>query len=264
MRFDKYLMTILCFLSLVIPATLAGCEKQEKHDPLMDQKLHFYKGLEIEPIYSQSKVESVHSRYEFSPVLQGDIVHHDFIIANDGDKALEITEAAGCCGLIVESYARRIEPGMTGKIAVLILTDSQGGQEIKGTISAKTADSARPRITIDVSIFVQEFAALSPYRIWLKGSPDQEIVEKCRVVPNEAFPFRITGIKVRKGVWFTYDFREVETDGKAGYEIMVRNTRKKIGSYQDVLFIQTDHPRRPEFKIRIEGRIGGEGTPPIQ
>jgi len=256
MRFDKYLMTILCFLSLVIPTAFAGCEKQENHDQLVDPKLNFYKGLEVEPIYSQSKVESVHVRYEFPPVLQGDIVHHDFIITNDSDKALEITEAAGCCGLIVESYARRIEPDMTGKIALLILTDSHGGQEIKGTISAKTTDSARSQITIDVSIFVQEFAALSPYRIWLKGSPDQEIVEKCTVVPNDAFPFRITGIKVRKGVWFTYDFREIETDGKPGYEITVRNTRKKIGSYQDVLFVQTNHPLRPEFKIRVEGRIG--------
>jgi len=256
MRFDKKIMTVLFCLWLVIPTALAGCEKQEKQENLIDQKLNFYKGLAVEPIYSRSNVDQARSRYEFPPVLQGDIVNHDFIIKNDSGEALEITEAAGCCGLVVESYTRSIEPGMTGKISVLILTDSRGGQEISGTIQAKTSDKNRPQIAIDVSIFVQEFASLSPYRIWLKGSPDQEIVEKCRVVPNDAYPFHITGIKVRKGVWFEYDLQEIETEGRPGYEITVRNTRKKIGSYQDVLFVQTDHPRRPEFKIRIEGRIG--------
>ena len=33
------------------------------------------------------------------------------------------------------------------------------------------------------------------------------------------------------------------------------NTRTKPGPYQDVLFVQTDHPERPEFRIRVEGRL---------
>ena len=75
------------------------------------------------------------------------------------------------------------------------------------------------------------------------------------MIPNEDYPFSITGIRAGTGVWFSTDYREIEREGKQGYEITVRNTRTKIGPYHDVLFVQTDHSARPEFKIRIEGRI---------
>ena len=102
---------------------------------------------------------------------------------------------------------------------------------------------------------MKEFASLSPYRIWLEGSAAQDLVATSIVIPNQDYPFRVTGIKTRRGVWFTTSYREIERQGRRGYEITVRNTRKKVGSYQDVLFVQTDHAARPEFKIRIEGRI---------
>lgn len=256
MRCGRNLTALVLALILAVPAVLTGCEKPERGDGMKKSLPDFYNGMEVTPIYSRSRVEQDHIRHEFPPVLQGDIVHHDFIIENSGAEPLEITKAAGCCGFIVESHAKRIDPGRTGNISVLILTDSRGGQEISGTITAETSDPRRPRITIDAAVTVLEFAALHPYRIWLTGKEDAEIVETCMVVPNADFPFRITGIKVRKGVWFDYDWRETEFEGRRAYAITVRNTRKKPGPYQDVLFVQTDHPRRPEFRIRVEGRIG--------
>jgi hypothetical protein len=144
---------------------------------------------------------------------------------------------------------------MTGKLSVLMLTDSRGGTEINGTIRAQTNDKDRPEISIDVFLYVKEFAALHPYRIWLEGSFKDEISEKCIVIPNKDYPFNITGIKLRKGVWLDYSYREIEKDGRKAFEITVKNTRKKPGPYQEVLFVQTDNSARPEFKIRIEGRI---------
>jgi hypothetical protein len=201
-------------------------------------------------------VDEPHSRYVFEPALQGDIVRHDFVIRNDSEEILEIHEVRGFPGCVVESYSRRIEPGLTGAISTLILTDSRGGEEIAGTLRARTSRADRPEITIDASLFVREFAFLSPYRVWLEGSTSEDLVGTCIVIPSRDYPFSITGIKARKGVWFTTSYREIEREGRKGYEITVRNTRKKTGSYQDVLFVQTDHPARPEFKIRIEGRIG--------
>ena len=236
----RYQRLVWCLLLLMI-AVITACEKSENTADAGDKKLIFYTGMDIEPVYSQSFVESQHSRYEFEPVLQGDIVHHDFIIKNNSQEILELKKAEGCCGLFVESFSRQIRPGMTGKISLLILTDSRGGQEISGTVRADTNDKNRPEITIDVSITVKEFASLSPYRIWLKGTPEDDIVEKCTVLPNESYPFKITGIKVRKGVWFDYSWKEIELSGRNGYEITVKNTRKKIGSYQDVFFC-SDRP----------------------
>jgi hypothetical protein len=250
----KALYVFLCLL-LALGITEPACKNKENPADISQNKIEFYKGLEVEPIFSHSYVQESHSKYVFDPVLQGDIVKHDFIIKNDSKNTLELMNAEGCCGFIVESYTSKIQPGMTGKLSVLMLTDSRGGTEINGTIRAQTNDKDRPEISIDVFLYVKEFAALHPYRIWLEGSFKDEISEKCIVIPNKDYPFNITGIKLRKGVWLDYSYREIEKYGRKAFEITVKNTRKKPGPYQEVLFVQTDNSARPEFKIRIEGRI---------
>jgi len=249
-----FILMSLC-LCLVLAASPLSCKKSENSGREGRKKINFYTGRDIKPVYSRSQVEKPHSRYEFEPALQGDIVKHDFIIKNDTMAPLELSDVEGCCGCFVESYTQKIPPGESGAISALLLTDSRGGEVIDGTIRAETNDPDRPEITVDVFLKVKEFADLNPYRIWLKGSPDAEIVEKCTVTPNENYPFNITGIKTRKGVWFDYSYREIEKNGRKAYEITVKNTREKPGPYQDVLFVQTDHSAKPEFKIRIEGRI---------
>jgi len=239
----------------MLAATPLACKKQENAGGESVKKIDFYTGMDMEPVYSSSSIEKPHSKYEFDPALQGDIVKHDFIIKNESETPLELRDVEGCCGCFVEGYTQHILPDMSGVVSVVLLTDSRGGEIIDGKIRARTNDPARPEITIDVLMEVKEFAVLNPYRIWLKGSPNEVIVEKCTVITNENYPFNITGIKTRKGVWFDYSYREIEKNGRKAYEITVKNTRDKPGPYQDVLYVQTDHSARPEFKIRIEGRI---------
>jgi hypothetical protein len=247
---------VLFSLSGLLLATPLGCGDDARPSAPKGPGLRFYTGLGTEPIHSSSTVDRPHSRYQLEPALQGDVVRHDFIIANDSEEVLEIEEVRGFPGCIVESYSRRMEPGLTGRISLLFLTDSRGGEEIAGTIRARTDRADRPEIAIETSLQVREFASLTPYRVWLEGPATRDLSATSIVVPNRDYPFTITGIKARKGVWFETSYREIESEGLRGYEITVRNTRNRPGSYQDVLFVQTDHPARPEFKIRIEGRIG--------
>ena len=137
------------FLLGVLLAIQLACGKEERLPPARDRSLAFYTGLEVEPVYSRSFVGQAHSRHEFEPALQGDLVRHDFIIRNDSDEILEIHEVQGFPGCIVESYSRQVPPGLTGRISMLILTDSRGGEEIAGTIRARTSDADRPEITMD-------------------------------------------------------------------------------------------------------------------
>lgn len=240
------------------PATAAsapaepGAPRAEARAP---RPFDLYLGLEPRRVRSRSRVEGGRGRQVFEPVLQGDRVEHDFLISNPSDEVLEIRDLKMCSGCIVDGYSKTIRPGQEGRISMVVPTDWLGGREISGVITAETSVPEMPRIEIEVSLAVREFAALSPYRVWLKGSPETPIVEKCLIVPNEAYPFSITGIKARKGVWFRHSWRELERDGRTAYEITIENTRRKPGPYQDVLFVQTDHPERPELKIRIEGRI---------
>jgi hypothetical protein len=89
----------------------------------------------------------------------------------------------------------------------------------------------------------------------LDGSLHQPIEGTSIVVPAKDYPFTITGIKPRKGIDILYSYEEIQQDGKKGYRITAKNKRKKSGVIRDILFVQTDHPARPEFKIRVQGKI---------
>jgi hypothetical protein len=190
-------------------------------------------------------------------------VQHDLLIPNDGDETIELTRVTACKGCILDGHTKEIAPGGRGRVSLLLLTDSLGGQAIDGTVLIETSDPDRPRIDVDVTMAVKEFASLAPYRVWLQGKAGEPIVAKCLVVPNADYPFNITDIKPRKGAWFDWSLAETTHEGRRAYEITLTNTRQKPGPYQDVLFVQTDHPARPEFKIRVEGRLsdGGAGPP---
>ena len=225
----------------------------EKEQPVEKKRVsQIYRGLETST-YSKSTIDLPKSEYIFKSVLQFDKVEHDFIFKNNSEVLLEIKKAEGCCGCVVSSYSSQIQPGMTGKISVLIITDRRGGTEVNGTIRAQTNDEKNPKITIEVSCPIKSIASISNHKIMLDGSLNEEIEGTSIVIPEEDFPFIITGIKAKKGLDFNYSYHEIEKDGRRGYLITVKRTRKKEGIFRDTLFIQTDNPQRPEFKIRVQG-----------
>lgn len=214
-----------------------------------------YRGVEPKRVRSKSKLDGARSTVEIGKVLQGDLVVHEIMIANETREAIVIDNLKMCSGCFLESHSKEVSPGLQGSILFVIPTDSLAGQELAGTITGTTSSPDLPAFTIEVTAKVQEFAKLSPYRVWLKGKVGTEIVASSVIVPHKDYAFSILEVKARKGVWFEHSFSESERDGAKVYEIKVTNTRTKPGPYQDVLFVKTDHPERPEFKIRIEGRI---------
>jgi hypothetical protein len=112
-----------------------------------------------------------------------------------------------------------------------------------------------PEIIIDISCFIKKVADISPYKIKLKGSVSDRIEGTSLIIPDGDFTFTITGVKPKKGFDISYSLEEIEQDGRKGYKITVKNTRKESGVYRDTLFIQTDNPKRPEFRIRVEGDV---------
>jgi len=126
---------------------------------------------------------------------------------------------------------------------------------VNGTIRAETNDKDNPEIIIDISCPIKKIASISSHKIMLDGPYTKIIEGSSIVIPEDDFPFKITGIKPKKGLDITYSYEEIEEDGRNGYLITVKRTRKEIGIFRDTLFIQTDNPLRPEFKIRVQGEV---------
>lgn len=242
-------------LGLIITAWAVTVGFQDKPTEEKERKSTLYRGLEAEPIYSQSVVEGNSGSYAFEAVLQGDMVRHDFWIKNTAKEPLELKNVKSCCGSFLENYSRTIQPGQEGKITVLMLTEKFGGRSIEGTIRAETNDPKRPEIQIHVSLPVLEFAKIDPHKIILTGSFREELSGTSTIEPAKDYPFAITGIKPKKGIDILYGYQEIVEGNQKKFLVTATNKRKKSGIYRDILFIQTDNKSRPEFKIRVEGYI---------
>ncbi len=215
----------------------------------------FYFGIPEKPVYSKSIVDTSKSSYEFEPVLQFDLVKHDFIIRNTSKQMLELKSVKACCGTIVESYSRQIPAGKEGVIKTVLLTERHGGQKIQGTITAMTNDPKNPEWNIDISCLVKKFADISEFTIMLDGSWRKPIDGSSIVIPVPEYPFKITSCKAKRGIFIEYGYKEITHNGKKAYLIWAKNTRKEPGVIRDSIYLQTDNPSRPQFMIRVQGKL---------
>lgn len=215
----------------------------------------FYFGTPEKPVYSTSVVDSPKSSYEFDPVLQFDMVNHDFIIKNTSDQMLELKKVTGCCGSLVEAFSNRIPAGKEGIIKVVLLTDRRGGEVIHGFIRALTNDPKNPEWVIEISCPVKKFAEISDYTIMLSGPWRNPIEGSSVVMPVAGYPFRITSLKAKRGIFITYGYKEITQDGRKGYLIWAKNIRKEPGVIRDTIYVQTDNPARQQFMIRVQGKL---------
>lgn len=250
-RWFQVVVSSLC----VILQGATGLSAEEAAPPPLRPPFPLYLGQPETRLRGTTVVDGTTATVALAPALQGDVVQHDLVIPNDRAEAIELTRVTACEGCILDGYTKTIAAGGRGRVSLLLLTDALGGQTIDGTARIETTDPERPRIDVAVRLPVKEFAALDPYRVWIVGKAGEPIVATCRIVPNADYPFTITDVKPRKGAWFDWALEAITVDGRPGYEITLTSTRQKPGPYQDVLFVQTDHPARPEFKIRVEGRL---------
>jgi len=256
MRGDRgFLVVVWSLCVMLLPGASVLHAEEAAAPPRLRPPFPLYLGQKETRIRGTSVVEGTTATIALPAALQGDVVQHDLIIPNDRDEPIELTRVTACEGCILDGHAKSIAAGGRGRVSLLLLTDAVGGQTIDGTARIETTDPDRPLIEVAVSMPVKAFAALDPYRIWIVGKAGEPIVAKGRVVPNADYPFTITDIKPRKGAWFDWSLEAITLEGRPAYEITLTSTRKKAGPYQDVLFVQTDHPARPEFKIRVEGRL---------
>lgn len=80
-------------------------------------------------------------------INQDEKLIHDFIIRNDGNAALLITDVKAACGCTATNYQNIIAPGKTGKIHSVTNISTFTGPVSKG-ITVFTNDPANPLIQL--------------------------------------------------------------------------------------------------------------------
>ncbi len=189
-------------------------------------------------------------RFEFPPVIDGDTVAHDFVIANRGTAPLLIHRVRADCGCTAVSYPRQVPPGGEGKIRLQLDTSGYGGRRVEKAAEVFTSDPAEPSFRLRLAGEVERLALIQPRVLHLRGEAGERLQGEILVQPEAGHAFRILEARAGGGTIRVATHAE-EVNGRPAFRLRVEALRTEAGSYHDTIRLKTDHPRRPELDLRV-------------
>lgn len=199
---------------------------------------------------------------DMGTVPKGEKVSHDFLIRNEGNAPLEITEVRPACGCTVASFDKTIAPGQTGKIHVVIDTATFSGGIAKG-VTAFTSDTDNPQIELTVRADVQPVIMVKPgyaryvivqgeekegtivQTLWATDGAPMDIVKA-----DAPYPFLKVSFHESKP-----DELLPEGKGKQWKVEMKLDREAPVGALADYVRLTTNHPKQKLVEIPISGFV---------
>lgn len=150
----------------------------------------------------------------------------------------------------------RIPAGGKDKISVVVHTNNRGGTYLNKRFAVYTNDIKRSQIHLKVAGQVKAYIDYSPKYIRFYGNTGQSLKEVIKVVPDQAYPFKIKKVKMREGKHLRYELKPLSPNkGPGGYQLIVYNTLDTEGNYRDDITIETDSKMKPKLIIPVSGKI---------
>lgn len=199
---------------------------------------------------------------DLGEVSRGETTTHDFIIKNEGDAPLEITEVRPACGCTVAEYDEIIPPGGTGKVHAELDTSGVSGAASKA-ITVFTNDPANPRLQLTLRIRTVEHILFNPgFARFVKGhghppgvvrqiffSPDfpELAIEKLES------PYPFLDVEYRKA---TEEERWGDVEGNQYVVTLTLDyDEAPVGPLADHILVTTNHPKQPETQLPVSGFV---------
>lgn len=205
-------------------------------------------------------------------VAKGEKIVNDFVIRNEGDAVLEITNVQPACGCTVAEFDKSIAPGQTGKIHAVVDTTTFNGPISKG-VSVFSNDPDTPQLELTIRAKVEPYVSVKPgyaRYITVQGEPLEGNIAQTIWVPDGT-PMDITGVD---SPWpflkVTYreakpDERVADAKGKVWRVEMNLSNDAKVGPLSDYVTIHTNHPKQKIVQIPVSGFVRPvvAVTPPV-
>jgi Protein of unknown function (DUF1573) len=194
--------------------------------------------------------------YRFSPVFEGTTIEHDFVVTNQGQAPLVISNVRPDCGCSVASNPGQVAPGGREVISVAVRTGHRsGGTLLKGfTVYTNNRDNAQVRLAVAGE--VKAYFTVSPGYVRMVGPANRHLRAVVRITPSQYRPLVIRKVEVQEDRYLRCELKpqgaHPETEG---YELVVENTLQKPGSYRVLITVRTDIKEKPSFTIPVYGLI---------
>lgn len=205
-------------------------------------------------------------------VAKGEKAAADFLIRNDGDAVLEITNVQPACGCTVAEYDKTIAPGKTGKVHAVVDTSTFNGPIAKG-VSVFTNDPATPQIELTLHVKVEPYINIKPgyaRYITVQGEPLEGNIVQTLWVPDGT-PMEITKAD-SPWPFLAVTYREAtaaermpDVKGKQWKVEMKLSNDARVGPLADYVTVHTTHPKQKIVQIPISGFVRPvmAVTPPV-
>lgn len=218
------------------------------------------------------KAVAVEAIKDVGVVPKGDKVVHDFLIRNDGDVPLQITDVRAACGCTVVDFDKSVAPGQTGKIHAELDTATFNGPIAKSvTVFTNDPDAAQLDLTLRAKVepFIQAKPGYARY-ITVQGEEKTGTIAQTIWAPDGT-SFEVTGIESPYPFLKT-SFREAKPEervpdvqGKQWRIEMALSNDAAVGALADHVRIVTTHPKQKLVTIPVSGFVRPviAVTPPV-
>ncbi|MEM9290749.1 MAG: DUF1573 domain-containing protein [Acidobacteriota bacterium] len=198
-------------------------------------------------------------------VPKGNKVDAIFIIRNEGDAPLEITDVRPGCGCTVADYDKVIAPGESGRISSEVDTTNLFGPNNQ-SILVLTNDPENPRIALTIRNEVKPFIGAYPgyARFNIVQMEESQGTINQILWSTDASDFKVVSVTA-PGQFFTADFRRATEEELQGDETAKEHSQwavsltlranAPIGPLTGHLEIVTDHPQQKNVKIPVSGFV---------
>lgn len=217
------------------------------------------------------KAVAVEPISDVGSVAKGDKITHDFVIRNDGDADLQITNVQPACGCTVAEFDKTIKPGATGKVHAVVDTTTFNGPIAKG-ISVFTNDPDAPQIELTLRAKVDPYISVKPgyaRYIIVQGEPEGNIAQSLWAPDGSSwdvtsvdspYPFLKVSFHEAKA-----EERLPDAKGKQWQIEMKLANDAKVGPLSDYVTVHTSHPKQKIVQIPVSGFVRPviAVTPPV-
>ena len=218
------------------------------------------------------KAVAVEPIKDVGTVAKGEKIVQDFVIRNEGDAVLEITNIQPACGCTVAEFDKTIAPGQTGKVHASVDTSTFNGAIAKG-MSVFTNDPDTPQLELTIRAKVEPYISVKPgyaRYVTVQGEPVEGDIAQT-LWASDGAPMEITGVD-SPWPYLKVTYREAKPEerlpdvkGKQWRVEMKLGNDAKVGKLADYLTVHTNHPKQKIVQIPVTGFVRPvvAVTPPV-
>lgn len=199
--------------------------------------------------------------FEFGDRDNSETVEHTFVIKNEGDLSLEISNIRAACGCTVANISSKlIAPGEKADLTARLSLRGRSGRQRKA-ITISSNDPQTPHLTLFLDGSAMVGIEAVPPRLFYGQITPEAVVEQCVEVRGGSVPFKIMSVESDSPKISTR--MEVLEDGRK-YRVCASTVPPlDQGQLRATVTVRTDNEKIPVVNIPVAASvIGGIAVAP--